>query len=35
MPKRKFEINLSIAYKLLHPMHTVLVSCIGKTGNPT
>ncbi len=34
MPKRKFKVNLSTAYKLLHPMHTVLVSCIGKDGKP-
>jgi flavin reductase (DIM6/NTAB) family NADH-FMN oxidoreductase RutF len=32
MPKRKFKVNLSTAYKLLHPMHTVLVSCVGKRG---
>jgi len=34
MPKRKFKVNLSTAYKLLHPMHTVLVSCVGKRGRP-
>jgi len=32
MPKRKLNVNLSTAYKLLHPMHTVLVSCVGKRG---
>jgi len=33
---KKEEINVSpfSAYKLLHPMHTVLVSCIGKNGKP-
>jgi flavin reductase (DIM6/NTAB) family NADH-FMN oxidoreductase RutF len=30
----KLEINFSYAYRLLHPMHTVLVSCIGKVGKP-
>jgi len=34
MPKRKFKVNLSTAYRLLHPMHTVLVSCVGKRGRP-
>jgi flavin reductase (DIM6/NTAB) family NADH-FMN oxidoreductase RutF len=34
MPKRKFKVKLSTAYKLLHPMHTVLVSCAGKNGKP-
>ena len=34
MPKRKFKVNLSTAYKLLHLMHTVLVSCVGKRGRP-
>jgi flavin reductase (DIM6/NTAB) family NADH-FMN oxidoreductase RutF len=34
MPKRKFKVNLASAYKLLHPMHTVLVSCVGKRGRP-
>jgi flavin reductase (DIM6/NTAB) family NADH-FMN oxidoreductase RutF len=28
----KAEVNASLSYRLLHPMHTVLVSCIGKTG---
>jgi flavin reductase (DIM6/NTAB) family NADH-FMN oxidoreductase RutF len=32
--KEKVNVNPSIAYRLLHPMHTVLVSCIGKTGKP-
>ena len=30
----KINIELSSAYRLLHPMHTVLVSCIDKTGKP-
>jgi len=30
----KLNISLSSAYRLLHPMHTVLVSCIGKNGKP-
>jgi len=33
MLKGKLE-NLSTAYKLLHPMHTVLVSCVGRRGRP-
>jgi flavin reductase (DIM6/NTAB) family NADH-FMN oxidoreductase RutF len=32
--KEKVNVNPSFAYRLLHPMHTVLVSCIGKTGKP-
>ena len=28
----KVDVNSNYAYRLLHPMHTVLVSCIGKTG---
>jgi flavin reductase (DIM6/NTAB) family NADH-FMN oxidoreductase RutF len=34
MPRRGTKVNLSTAYKLLHPMHTVLVSCVGKRGRP-
>jgi len=30
----KITVEFSSAYRLLHPMHTVLVSCIGKTGKP-
>ncbi len=30
----KTEVNQQYAYRLLHPMHTVLVSCIGKEGKP-
>jgi flavin reductase (DIM6/NTAB) family NADH-FMN oxidoreductase RutF len=32
--KRKIAVEVSSAYKLLHPMHVVLVSCVGKTGRP-
>jgi flavin reductase (DIM6/NTAB) family NADH-FMN oxidoreductase RutF len=32
--KEKVAINVSSAYRLLHPMHTVLVTCAGKTGKP-
>lgn len=32
--KEKVNVDIKSAYKLLHPMHTVLVSCIGKTGKP-
>lgn len=28
----KVPVNVSSAYRLLHSMHTVLVSCRGKTG---
>ena len=30
----KTNVSISSAYRLLHPMHTVLVSCIGKTSKP-
>jgi flavin reductase (DIM6/NTAB) family NADH-FMN oxidoreductase RutF len=30
----KTQVNLALAYRLLHPMHTVLISCIGKAGKP-
>jgi len=30
----KLEVNSAYAYRLLHPMHTVLVSCVGKAGKP-
>ncbi|MCW4009476.1 MAG: flavin reductase family protein [Candidatus Bathyarchaeota archaeon] len=30
----KVEVTSQYAYRLLHPMHTVLVSCVGKTGKP-
>ncbi|RLI42589.1 flavin reductase family protein [Candidatus Bathyarchaeota archaeon] len=30
----KNRVSLSMAYRLLHPMHTVLVSCISKNGKP-
>ncbi|MEM3700111.1 MAG: flavin reductase family protein [Candidatus Bathyarchaeia archaeon] len=32
--KEKVNVSLSSAPRLLHPMHTVLVSCIGKAGKP-
>jgi flavin reductase (DIM6/NTAB) family NADH-FMN oxidoreductase RutF len=28
----KTPVNISLATRLLHPMHTVIVSCVGKTG---
>lgn len=30
----KTQINPNFSYRLLHPMHTVLISCIGKAGKP-
>lgn len=30
----KTPINISSAYRLMHPMHTVLVSCVGNSGKP-
>jgi flavin reductase (DIM6/NTAB) family NADH-FMN oxidoreductase RutF len=30
----KTSINISMAYRLLHPMHTFLISCVGKSGKP-
>ncbi len=30
----KIDVKFSSAYRLLHPMHTVLLSCVGKTGKP-
>lgn len=30
----KISIEVTSAYRLLHPMHTVLVSCIGKNKKP-
>lgn len=30
----KTPINPNQAYRLLHPMHTVLVSCVGNSGKP-
>ena len=32
--KEEANVNPSSAYRLLHPMHTVLVSCVGKDGKP-
>jgi flavin reductase (DIM6/NTAB) family NADH-FMN oxidoreductase RutF len=35
MPKKeKVEVNVSSAYRLLHPMYTVLVSCVGRNEKP-
>jgi flavin reductase (DIM6/NTAB) family NADH-FMN oxidoreductase RutF len=30
----KMDVNSQYAYRLLHPMHTIMVSCIGKAGKP-
>ncbi len=30
----KIQVNISQAYRLLHPMHTVLVSAVGNSGKP-
>jgi flavin reductase (DIM6/NTAB) family NADH-FMN oxidoreductase RutF len=30
----KVAVNYQNAYRLLHPMHTFLVSCVGKAGKP-
>jgi len=30
----KINVEFSSAYRLLHPMHTVLVSCVDKAGKP-
>ncbi len=30
----KADVDLQSACRLIHPMHTVLVSCVGKTGKP-
>jgi flavin reductase (DIM6/NTAB) family NADH-FMN oxidoreductase RutF len=32
--KETVIVNPSSAYRLLHPMHVVLVSCVGKAGKP-
>jgi flavin reductase (DIM6/NTAB) family NADH-FMN oxidoreductase RutF len=32
--KRKVKVTVKSACRLLHPMHTVLVSCVGKKGKP-
>ena len=34
MESEKTRISLSSSHRLLHPMHTVLVSCTGKDGEP-
>ena len=30
----KVNVNIASAYRLLYPMHTVLVSCVGKNSKP-
>jgi len=30
----KSEVNSQYTYRLLHPMHTILVSCVGNAGKP-
>jgi flavin reductase (DIM6/NTAB) family NADH-FMN oxidoreductase RutF len=30
----KTQVNSALAYRLLHPMHTFLISCAGKAGKP-
>jgi len=30
----KVRVDLAYAYRLLHPMHVVLVSCVGREGRP-
>lgn len=30
----KVDVNSQYAYRLLHPMHTVIISCVGKAGKP-
>jgi flavin reductase (DIM6/NTAB) family NADH-FMN oxidoreductase RutF len=32
--EEKITIDLTSAYRLLHPLHTVLVTCVGKNGKP-
>ena len=32
--KAKVNVDLSLAYRLLHPRNTILVSCAGKDGKP-
>jgi flavin reductase (DIM6/NTAB) family NADH-FMN oxidoreductase RutF len=34
LQKEMINVDLSSANRLLHPMHTVLVSCVGRTGKP-
>ncbi|MDH5793819.1 MAG: flavin reductase family protein [Candidatus Bathyarchaeota archaeon] len=34
MNYEKVEVSVSSSYRLLHPMHIVLVSCVGKRGRP-
>ena len=30
----KTPVNIASAHRLLHPMHTVLITCVGKAGKP-
>jgi flavin reductase (DIM6/NTAB) family NADH-FMN oxidoreductase RutF len=30
----KTQVNIASAFRLLHPMHTVLISCVGKANKP-
>jgi len=32
--KEKVDVSIGSAYRLLYPMHAVLVSCMGKAGKP-
>jgi flavin reductase (DIM6/NTAB) family NADH-FMN oxidoreductase RutF len=32
--KERVDTNIRSAYRLLHPLHTVLISCMGITGKP-
>ncbi|MCW4019563.1 MAG: flavin reductase family protein [Candidatus Bathyarchaeota archaeon] len=34
MSAGKVEVNSQYSYRLLHPMHTVLVSCVGNASKP-
>jgi len=34
MSTEKIEVDVSSSHRLLHPMHTVLVSCVGNDGKP-
>ncbi len=32
--KECINVSVSSAYRLIHPMHTMLISCVGKAGKP-
>lgn len=34
MSNEKVRVSLQSSYELLHPMHTVLLSCVGREGKP-